>query len=230
MQKRFQTLQNSTFQKLNFLTYFFSLFCFPFTQKNTFFTKGKWESLYWMENFNFRFRYLQFQTSQRSWPSHSQHQNKSTLNKVSNVLVALFTSSHACHHSNHWTLKHGLLKRLVELGRECFCVPHLTTLWDTMSPTRHERHISHLEGDCRSGRLMLSGCWKGKAAADPKPSTLPQASAACSQQGPHVNGGTLVNQTTLVGGQRVPAGSFSQNLKFAAHVTTIITKTCSCSH
>lgn len=71
--------------------------------------------------------------------------------------------------SSQWTLRHGLLKWFVELSRERFCVPHLTTLWDTMSPTRHERHISRLEGDCRSGGLMLSGCWKGKRAADPKP-------------------------------------------------------------
>lgn len=64
-----------------------------------------------------------------------------------------------------------MLKRFVELGREGFCVPHLTTLWDTMSPTRHETQLSHLEGDCRSSRLMLSpsGCWTGRAAADPKP-------------------------------------------------------------
>lgn len=180
MQKRFQTLQYCAFQKLNFLADFFPLLLPIYT--NTFFSKDKGDSLYWMENFNSSFGYFSA-VHGRSWPCHSWHQNKSSLSKASNILMALLTSSCACYNSSQWTLRHGLLKKFIELSRECFCVPHLTTFWDTMNPTRHERHISHLEGDCRSGGLMLSvsGCWKGKGAADP--STLAQASTACSQQG-----------------------------------------------
>lgn len=63
------------------------------------------------------------------------------------------------------------------------------------------------------------GVEKAKEQQIQSPSILTEASTAWSQQGPHVNRGTLVNQTTLVGGQTVPAGSFSQNLKFADRVT-----------
>lgn len=56
-------------------------------------------------------------------------------------------------------------------------------------------------------------------------------SAACSQQGPHINEGTIVNQTVCPLGE----GSRSQQeasakIKLAEHVTTIITKTHFCFH
>lgn len=227
MQKRFQTLQYCAFQKLNFLAEFFPLLLPIYT--NTFFSKDKGDSLYWMENFNSSFGYFSA-VHGRSWPCHSWHQNKSSLSKASNILMALLTSSCACYNSSQWTLRHGLLKKFIELSRECFCVPHLTTFWDTMNPTRHERHISHLEGDCRSGGWCWAWVGAGKAKEQQIQAPSHRPALPAPSRVPHKNRGALVHQTTLLQGQRVPEGSFSQNQNFAHHVATIITKTHSCSH
>lgn len=93
----------------------------------------------------------------------------------------------------------GCSKDLLSLVEKVFVFP-ISLLFGIPWVQQGMKHNFPI-GRVTAGQADWCWAWVGVGQAEQQqiqsPSTLTQASTACSQQGPHINGGTLLSQTTL---------------------------------